>query len=91
MDELIMLLNELKNSDDKYLQNCGKNIEECIANFENGSIPEPLCRSYLQDIRDLIELDRLRYKIKNLALAQKIIDHISIMISNGIANFIKKI
>jgi hypothetical protein len=83
------LIKELKESDDEYLQERGNDIERYINQFEEGRLPESLCRSYIQDVRDLIELDRLRDKVKNLALAQRAIEKLTELLMKGIAAGVK--
>jgi len=85
------LIDELKKSNDEYLQKRGKEIEKYINQFEENILHESLCRSYIQDIRDLIELDRLRDKVKNLALAQKAIEKLTSLLMKGIAAGVKGI
>jgi hypothetical protein len=89
MAEIHDLLEELKESDDEYLQEQAANVEKYISEMEAGIIPEQLCRSYVQDVRDLIELNNLRDNIKNKAMAQKAVEILTKVLMKGIAAAIK--
>ena len=87
--ELYDFLKELQESDDEYLQFQATKIKKYISEFESNIIPENLCRSYIQDIKDLIELDNIRDRIKNKALAQKAIEELTKLFMKGIASAVK--
>ena len=90
MAEIHDLLKELAASDDSYLQEQAAKVEDYLIQLSQGRITEELCRSYVQDVRDLIELNRLRDKIKNKALAQKAAEVLTQILLQGIATLITK-
>ena len=89
MAEIHDLLKEIVDSEDEFLREQSLKVTRYIEELEIGTIPEQLCRSYIQDVRDLIELDNIRGKIKNKALAQKAIEEITKLLMKGVASAIK--
>jgi len=83
------IIEELNDSEEDYLIEQADKVEGYIIQFEANMLPEQLCRSYIQDVRDLIELDNIRGKIKNKVLAQKAMDEITKLLMKGIAAAIK--
>ena len=89
MSEIHVLLEELVKSDDEFLEEQSLKVTRYIEELELGIITEELCRSYIQDVRDLININNIRGEIKNKALAQKIIEELTKLLIKGVASAIK--
>ena len=89
MSEIHVLLEELVKSDDEFLEEQSLKVTRYIEELEVGIITEELCRSYIQDVRDLININNIRGEIKNKALAQKVIEELTKLLIKGIASAIK--
>jgi len=89
MSEIHVLLEELVKSDDEFLEEQSLKVTRYIEELEVGIITEELCRSYIQDVRDLININNIRGEIKNKALAQKIIEELTKLLIKGVASAIK--
>jgi len=89
MSEIYSLLEELIESDDEFLEEQSLKVTRYIKELEVGIITEGLCRSYIQDVRDLMQINNIRGEIKNKALAQKIIEELTKLLIKGVASAIK--
>ena len=84
MSEMHVLLGSLVDSGDDLLEQQAMKIARYINESERGIITKELCRSYIQDVRDKMQLDIIFDKITDIETAQWAVDELTQLLIRGI-------
>jgi len=84
------ILEESKNSEDDQLQVQLTKVERYIYELSHGIITEQLCRSYIQDVRDAIQIGVLYEEIIDIDLAEMSLNELNKLLIAGVTSAVKE-
>lgn len=82
--ELFNIIYELKITEDDILYEQSLKLDRYMYELSHNIIPWQLCRSYIQDVRDKIQLDIIFGKIIDKETAQWVVDALTQLLIGGI-------
>ena len=82
--ELKTLISQAKINQDEFIKKQGVKLERYLNQLASGKITEEQFQGYMEDIRDLTEMQSLKMRVGAKASAQRLIAEIEELIINGL-------
>jgi hypothetical protein len=86
--ELKGLIRDFRKDRSAFLARQGRKMQRCITQLAKGEITPAEFRSYIEDIRDLTEMEKVRMSVAGKARAQRLIEGITDLVINGLLRLI---
>ena len=82
--ELKALISGAKTDSDEFIKKQGIKLERYLNQLASGKITEEQFQGYMEDIRDLTEMQSLKMRVSAKASAQRLVTGIEDLIINGL-------
>lgn len=87
-DELKVLVKATKNNSEGFIKKQGEKLERYLDQLATGEITKDQFKEYVEDIRDLTEIQKLKMSVAAKASAQRLADGITSLIIDGLLSLV---
>lgn len=87
-DELKALVKATKNDSEAFIKKQGEKLERYLDQLAASAITKAQFKEYVEDIRDLTELEKLKMSVAAKASAQRLADGITSLVIDGLLSLV---
>lgn len=87
-DELKALVKTTKNDSEAFIKKQGEKLERYLDQLATGAITKEQFKEYVEDIKNLTEMEKLKMSVAAKASAQRLADGIASLIIDGLLSLV---